>query len=69
MIVAVKKNDFEEVEKCLKKKADINFECKSMIIAKKLIRKKNGIRLFGPAALGILNWSNCFFLRELLSSI
>lgn len=27
MLAAVKKNDIEEVEKCIKKKADVHFQC------------------------------------------
>jgi hypothetical protein len=32
LISSVKKNEFEEVEKCLKKKADINYEGTSLAI-------------------------------------
>lgn len=50
LIVCVKKNEYEEVERCLKRKADVNYEGKSEIM-KKIIRK-NGLLLYGPAAQG-----------------
>lgn len=40
MLAAVKKNDFEEVEKCLKKKADIWFEGTSIKYLRNQLQEK-----------------------------
>lgn len=44
MLAAAKKNDIEEVEKCLKKKADINFQCTYLKLSKNQTQRKNGMQ-------------------------
>lgn len=53
MLAAAKKNDIEEVEKCLKKKADIHFLCNMYILKQNPTLRRNGMRLYGQVVQGL----------------
>ena len=47
LIACVKKNEYEEVERCLKRKADVTYQCKQKYIQRTI--KRSGQLLFGDA--------------------
>lgn len=51
LIACVKKNEYEEVERCLKRKADVTYECNLPLIQK--TTKRNGQHSSGLAVLAL----------------